>query len=86
MDCGLLEIKIGHSLNKEQIQMNHCVIGLQWGDEGKGKIVDILAEKSDIVVRYGGGANAGHTVVVGDSRFALHLLPRLSVLPIIIFH
>jgi len=61
--------------------MNHCVIGLQWGDEGKGKIVDILAEKSDIVVRYGGGANAGHTVVVGDSRFALHLLPSGSIRP-----
>ncbi|MHC4070041.1 MAG: adenylosuccinate synthase [Planctomycetota bacterium] len=61
--------------------MNCCVVGLQWGDEGKGKIVDILAEKSDIVVRYNGGANAGHTVVVGDSRFALHLLPSGSVRP-----
>ncbi len=59
--------------------MNHCVIGLQWGDEGKGKIVDILAENSDIVVRYSGGANAGHTVIVGDSRFALHILPSGSV-------
>ncbi|MHC4641277.1 MAG: adenylosuccinate synthase [Planctomycetota bacterium] len=61
--------------------MNYCVVGLQWGDEGKGKIVDILAENSDIVVRYNGGANAGHTVVVGDSRFALHLLPSGSVRP-----
>jgi adenylosuccinate synthase len=61
--------------------MNYCVIGLQWGDEGKGKIVDILAENSDIVVRYGGGANAGHTVVVGDNRFALHLLPSGSIRP-----
>jgi adenylosuccinate synthase len=59
--------------------MNICVVGLQWGDEGKGKIVDILAENSDIVVRYGGGSNAGHTVVIGDSRFALHLLPSGSV-------
>jgi adenylosuccinate synthase len=59
--------------------MNICVVGLQWGDEGKGKIVDILAEKSDIVVRYGGGSNAGHTVVIGDSRFALHLLPSGAV-------
>jgi adenylosuccinate synthase len=59
--------------------MNYCVVGLQWGDEGKGKIVDILAEHSDIVVRYNGGANAGHTVVVGDSKFALHLLPSGSV-------
>ncbi|MHC4106139.1 MAG: adenylosuccinate synthetase, partial [Planctomycetota bacterium] len=53
--------------------MNHCVVGLQWGDEGKGKVVDILAEQCDIVVRYSGGANAGHTVVIGDDRFALHL-------------
>jgi len=59
--------------------MNQCVVGLQWGDEGKGKIVDILAENSDIVVRYSGGANAGHTVVVGESRFALHLLPSGSI-------
>ena len=61
--------------------MNSCVIGLQWGDEGKGKVVDILAENSDIVVRYGGGANAGHTVIVGDERFALHILPSGSVRP-----
>jgi adenylosuccinate synthase len=61
--------------------MNCCVVGLQWGDEGKGKIVDILAENSDIVVRYNGGANAGHTVVVGDSKFALHLLPSGSIRP-----
>ncbi|MBN1804619.1 MAG: adenylosuccinate synthase [Sedimentisphaerales bacterium] len=61
--------------------MNYCVVGLQWGDEGKGKVVDILAEKSDIVVRYSGGANAGHTVVVGDSKFALHLLPSGSIRP-----
>ena len=59
--------------------MNSCVVGLQWGDEGKGKIVDILAGSSNIVVRYGGGANAGHTVVVGDDKFALHLLPSGSV-------
>ena len=71
-----IEIKI-----KGQTHMNHCVVGLQWGDEGKGKIVDILAEHSDIVVRYSGGANAGHTVIVGDTRFALHLLPSGSVRP-----
>lgn len=59
--------------------MNTCVVGLQWGDEGKGKVVDILAEKNDIVVRYGGGANAGHTVVIGDERFALHLLPSGAI-------
>lgn len=61
--------------------MNSCVIGLQWGDEGKGKVVDVLAEDCDMVVRYSGGANAGHTVVVGDNRFALHLLPSGSVRP-----
>jgi adenylosuccinate synthase len=54
---------------------NTCVIGLQWGDEGKGKIVDILAEKSDVVVRYCGGANAGHTVRIGSEKYSTHLLP-----------
>jgi adenylosuccinate synthase len=51
------------------------VIGAQWGDEGKGKIVDLLAEQFDIVVRYQGGHNAGHSVQVGDRSFVLHLLP-----------
>ena len=57
--------------------MNKCVIGLQWGDEGKGKVVDLLSESADLVVRYSGGANAGHTVVrqSGEDSFALHLLP-----------
>src|SRR5215475_7495874 len=54
---------------------NTCVVGLQWGDEGKGKIVDVLTEHFDVVVRYSGGANAGHTVRLGDQKFALHLLP-----------
>jgi adenylosuccinate synthase len=51
------------------------VVGTQWGDEGKGKIVDFLAEDADIVVRFNGGCNAGHTVKVGDKTFKLHLLP-----------
>ncbi len=51
------------------------VLGTQWGDEGKGKVVDILCEESDIVVRYQGGANAGHTVVINKDRFILHLVP-----------
>jgi adenylosuccinate synthase len=51
------------------------VMGTQWGDEGKGKIVDYLAEKADVVVRYQGGNNAGHTVVVEGNEFKLHLLP-----------
>jgi len=54
---------------------NVTVIGLQWGDEGKGKIVDALAERARYVVRYCGGANAGHTVTVGPERYALHLIP-----------
>jgi len=54
---------------------NTCVVGLQWGDEGKGKIVDVLAEHADVVVRYCGGANAGHTVRIGDQKYATHLLP-----------
>src|SRR6266536_4970362 len=52
-----------------------AVIGAQWGDEGKGKIVDLLAECFDIVARYQGGHNAGHSVQVGDRSFVLHLLP-----------
>ncbi len=51
------------------------VIGLQWGDEAKGKIVDLLTERSEIVVRYQGGANAGHTVVANGERFKLSLIP-----------
>ena len=51
------------------------VIGSQWGDEGKGKIVDLLAPEVDIVARYQGGANAGHTIVWGDQQFVLHLIP-----------
>ncbi len=54
---------------------NAVVIGAQWGDEGKGKIVDILAEHADIVVRFQGGPNAGHTVVVGNDRIILHQIP-----------
>lgn len=55
----------------------HCVVvvGAQWGDEGKGKIVDVLAERADVVVRYQGGANAGHTVVLGAEEFVLHQIP-----------
>ena len=52
-----------------------AVIGAQWGDEGKGKIVDLLAERFDVVVRYQGGHNAGHSVQIGDKSFVLHLLP-----------
>ena len=51
------------------------VVGAQWGDEGKGKLVDVLAERADLVVRYQGGANAGHTVVIGDAQFILRQIP-----------
>ena len=51
------------------------VVGSQWGDEGKGKLVDVLSESADFVVRYQGGANAGHTVVIGEDQFILRLIP-----------
>jgi len=54
---------------------NKIVVGAQWGDEGKGKITDMLAKTADLVVRYGGGNNAGHTVIVEDEKFELHLIP-----------
>ena len=54
---------------------NLIVVGVQWGDEGKGKIVDVLSERFDVVARYQGGNNAGHTVVVGDEKVVLHLVP-----------
>jgi adenylosuccinate synthase len=56
---------------------SHCVVvvGAQWGDEGKGKLVDVLAEQADFVVRYQGGANAGHTVCIGDAQFILQQIP-----------
>ena len=54
---------------------NVIVLGLQWGDEGKGKIVDVLSEKADVVARYQGGHNAGHTVVIKSEKFILHVIP-----------
>lgn len=55
--------------------MNTVIIGAQWGDEGKGKVIDIFAAKADVIARYQGGNNAGHTVVVGGEQFILHLIP-----------
>src|SRR5713226_8514629 len=55
--------------------MNLAVLGAQWGDEGKGKIVDLLASRFDIVARYQGGHNAGHTVYVNGTKFVLRLIP-----------
>ncbi len=61
--------------------MNVVVIGAQWGDEGKGKIVDYLSGETDLVVRYSGGANAGHTIVDGDRTYKLHLVPSGIIYP-----
>ena len=54
---------------------NTILVGAQWGDEGKGKIIDVLTEQADVVVRYAGGNNAGHTVWVGQQKYVLHLIP-----------
>ena len=54
---------------------NVVVVGAQWGDEGKGKIVDLLAQESDLVCRYQGGPNAGHTIVVGDETYKIRQIP-----------
>ncbi|MEE9183405.1 MAG: adenylosuccinate synthase, partial [Acidimicrobiia bacterium] len=63
------------------------IVGTQWGDEGKGKVTDVLAEEADMVVRFQGGNNAGHTIVIGEERFALTLIPsgvlNPGVMPII---
>ncbi|MFZ2962104.1 MAG: adenylosuccinate synthetase, partial [Bifidobacterium adolescentis] len=57
------------------------LIGAQWGDEGKGKATDLIGTKVDYVARFNGGNNAGHTVVVGDESYALHLLPSGIISP-----
>lgn len=61
-------------INEDEMPVR-IVVGAQWGDEGKGKIVDLLSEKTDIVARYQGGANAGHTVVINGEKYILHLIP-----------
>ena len=61
---------------------NVCtVLGAQWGDEGKGKLVDILAHKYDMIGRFNGGANAGHTLVVNNKKYAMHLVPCGILIP-----
>ena len=55
--------------------MIRAIVGANWGDEGKGKITDMFAAKSDIVIRFQGGANAGHTIINEHGRFAFHLMP-----------
>lgn len=69
-ECVKADRKVMNHMRK-----NLAIVGVQWGDEGKGKIVDILSEKFDCVARYQGGHNAGHTVKIGDQRFVLHLIP-----------
>ena len=54
---------------------NVVIVGMQWGDEGKGKIIDFLSEKADIICRFNGGNNAGHTLIVGKEKTVLHLIP-----------
>ena len=68
-------LKLNSNLNLFHIMSVTVLVGSQWGDEGKGKIVDILSEKFKIVARYQGGANAGHTVIIGDNKYILHLIP-----------
>ena len=64
------------TLNNALLKLaNVVVIGAQWGDEGKGKITDLLSRSADVVVRYQGGVNAGHTIVVDDKVLKLHLIP-----------
>ncbi len=63
------------------MRKNKIILGCQWGDEGKGKIVDLLAEKADITARFQGGANAGHTICVGDKKYILHLIPSGIIHP-----
>src|SRR5262245_37731480 len=58
-----------------EIMSNTILVGAQWGDEGKGKIIDVLTEEADIVVRTQGGNNAGHTVFIGKTKYVLHLIP-----------
>jgi len=66
---------MGNNLSWLQELGNTSVIGLQWGDEGKGKIVDLLTEHYEFAIRWNGGSNAGHTVRVGDKKYAFHLIP-----------
>ena len=57
------------------------VIGAQWGDEGKGRVVDLFSENSDLMARYNGGDNAGHTVTVGEKIYKLHVIPSGIIHP-----
>src|SRR3954452_10643064 len=58
-----------------------AIVGAQWGDEGKGKVTDLMAEDADVVIRYQGGNNAGHTIVRGDETYKFHLIPSGILYP-----
>ena len=60
---------------KGEMSMVRAIVGANWGDEGKGKITDVLAAQSDVVIRFQGGSNAGHTIINQYGKFALHQLP-----------
>eukprot|EP00455_Lapot_gusevi_P000522 TRINITY_DN10236_c0_g3_i2.p1 TRINITY_DN10236_c0_g3~~TRINITY_DN10236_c0_g3_i2.p1 ORF type:complete len:466 (+),score=198.38 TRINITY_DN10236_c0_g3_i2:76-1473(+) len=71
-----------HTAKSAGLDRKVCaVLGAQWGDEGKGKLVDVLAQKYDIIGRFNGGANAGHTLVVGGKKYAMHLIPCGILIP-----
>src|SRR6185369_1943040 len=67
--------KLTSHAGKARKKKNIVIIGAQWGDEGKAKMVDVLTEQVDIVARYQGGSNAGHTVVTGGKKFVFHQIP-----------
>lgn len=76
VDCQLAQVRIlGLSVDWSACMPSVVVVGAQWGDEGKGKAVDQLGDRVDLCVRYSGGNNAGHTLVVGGEKFVMHLLP-----------
>jgi adenylosuccinate synthase len=79
---GALRAQNLDAANRNEIAMPaFVIIGAQWGDEGKGKATDLLAEHIQYVVKFNGGNNAGHTVVIGNEKYALHLLPSGILTP-----
>src|SRR5260370_21982586 len=76
-----LSLKPGPPLEGRSKVSSISVVGTQWGDEGKGKIVHLLGKEADYIVRYQGGPNAGHTVVFDGKHFVLHLVPSGILIP-----
>jgi len=81
LDYGVIKMNVD---TDTQYAFTRLLLGAQWGDEGKGKATDLLGDRVDYVVRYQGGNNAGHTVVIGDQKYALHLLPSGILSPNVI--